>query len=572
MNYLRKKLQGLRMCADFKGYLREVTGYPLTLTDCIGTDLVSLSVTGNAVQNGTPSPDNPVEIQGCGDRTANLFDVSRHTGFDGNSVTITNTSGANWQGRAFNIDYAVEFGKTYTYSVDYVIDNAADYSTIRFGYMTANAGTVMAIGDIIAIHGSGTFVHTVTVPESIDGFDYFVLYANSSGGNPAVGDKITISNIQIVEGSYTADTMPPFEPYGYKVPVEVGGINLFDVSQLPARTSGYVQDGAIYVVGYPYQTGITPEKFLAMTGLKEGDTFTTTADYEQVFQTSTGATNVQFIKRPSAPAELSGVVIIGNRGALRTTTISEGFNSDNYYGMYIYGGSGTTETGQVRAIYRNLRVYKGTYTTDTMPAYEPYHEPQTFNVYMDKPLYATGDVGDEITLDFEHKTATRTNKIRQLKNFGASHCAGIPRQTEQCIHLSNHNVDEAGVDGSPILSTHFVNVIWIPVATDAQDEGVAWYPSGYNRIFYIYLNKTRIDMTADDTTATLATKCNAYIQTLAGREVYYQLLTPATIDISAMQDWDTIPKLWRGTAIATVKTTVPTKAITAQYYATKKED
>ena len=339
MNYLRKKLQGLRMCADFKGYLREVTGAPpLTLTDCMGSDLVSLSVTGNAVQDGTPSPDAPVEVQGCGEKTGNLFstdendwqtglykyykipvegsttlqvklkdgksipenlfigytdggadatggvtwviaegsyvntntrnstfryisiyhptlfdevidafdimlvkgsytadtmppfepygykvpvevggvnlfDVSRHTGFDGNSVTITNTSGANWQGRAFDIDYAVEFGKTYTYSVDYVIDNAADYSTIRFGYMTANAYTVVTIGDIIAIHGSGTFVHTVTTPESIDNFDRFVLYANSSGGNPAVGDKITISNIQIIKGAYTADTMPAYEPY-----------------------------------------------------------------------------------------------------------------------------------------------------------------------------------------------------------------------------------------------------------------------------------------------------------------------------------------------------------------------
>lgn len=572
MNYLRKKLQAIMACADFKGYLREVTGTDsVTLTDCMGSDMTSLSLVGNAIQDGTPSPDNPVEIQGCGDRTANLFDVSRHTGFDGNSVTITNTSGANWQGRAFNIDYAVEFGKTYTYSVDYVIDNAADYSTIRFGYITASASTVATIGDIIAIHGSGTFVHTVTVPESIDDFDYFVLYANSSGGNPAVGDKITISNIQILEGSYTAETVPTYEPYGYKVPVEVSGINLFDVSQITGTSGGYVQEGEIYVTGYPYLTGFTPEKFLAMTGLKEGDTFTMAADYEQVFQTSTGTTDIRFIQRPSAPAELSSVVIIGYRGALRTTTIPEGFNSDNYNEMYIYGGSGKPEAGQTRAIYRNLRLYKGSYTTDTMPAYEPYHEPQTFNVYMDKPLYATGDVGDEITLDFEHKTATRTDKIRQLKDFGVSRCAGIPRQTEQCIHLYKY-VDEDGVDGSPVLSTHFVNVIWIPVATDAQNEGVAWYPSGYNYIFYIYLNKTRIDMTADDTTSTLTTKCNAYIQTLTGREVYHQLLTPATTDISAMQDWDTIPKLWRGTAIATVKTTVPTKAITAQYYATKKED
>ena len=575
MNHLRKKLQAIITSADFKGYLREVTGTDsVTLTDCMGSDMTSLSLVGNAVQDGTPSPDNPVEIQGCGDRTANLFDVSRHPGFDGNSITITNTSGANWQGRVFNIDYAVEFGKTYTYSVDYVIDNAADYSTIRFGYMTAKASSVMTIGDIITIHGSGTFVHTVTVPESIDNFDYFVLYVNSSGDNPAVGDKITISNIQIVEGSYTAETMPPYEPYGYKIPVEVSGINLFDVAQLPARPSGYVQEGEIYVTGYPYRTDITPEEFLIMTGLKEGDTFTTAADYEQVLQppnpTSTGAQWIAFAKKPSAPADLSDVQF-GTKGALKTITIPEGFNNDNYYGMCIYGGSGTPEAGQVRAVYRNLRVYKGTYTAATIPPYEPYHEPQTFNVYMDRPLYATGDVGDEITLDFEHKTATRTNKIRQLKDFEAASVVAVPPDTQLCINCRAMRLwdPDLFIPATPMLSNYFINGVFSNVSIESVATHT--YPETDYQ-WYIYLNKTRIDMTADDTTATLATKCNAYIQTLTGREVYYQLLTPATTDISALQDWDTIPKLWRGTAIATVKTTVPTKAITARYYATKKED
>ena len=553
MNYLRKKLQAIMASADFKGYLREVTGTDsVTLTDCMGSDMTSLSLVGNAVQDGTPSPDNPVEIQGCGDRTANLFDVSRHTGFDGNSITITNTSGAIWQGQAFNIDYAVEFGKTYTYSVDYVIDNVADYSTIRFGYITASAGSVMAIGDIIVIHGSGTFVHTVTVPESIDNFDYFVLYANSSGDNPAVGDKITISNIQLVEGSYTAETMPPYEPYGYKIPVEVSGRNLLDYTK---ATDRFGTPLTIIDNGVSWDSHVSYYFFIPCD-LKSGMTvrLSCKSDYPE---------NSDII-------DSFNVHYVDGSNDYRTLDYSVTLKNDVDRIQIRKRNSSIESETPIKVT--DIMLVQGTYTAATIPPYEPYHEPQTFNVYMDRPLYATGDVGDEITLDFEHKTATRTNKIRQLKDFEVSHCAGIPRQTEQCIHLSNNNVDEGGVDGSPILSTHFANVIWVPVSTDAQNEGVAWYPSGYNRIFYIYLNKTRINMTADDTTATLATKCNAYIQTLTGREVYYQLLTPATTDISAMQDWDTIPKLWRGTAIATVKTTVPTKAITARYYAAKKED
>ena len=458
MSYLRKKLQAIMASADFKGYLREVTGTDsVTLTDCMGSDMTSLSLVGNAVQDGTPSPDNPVEIQGCGDRTANLFDVSRHTGFDGNSITITNTSGANWQGQAFNIDYAVEFGKTYTYSVDYVIDNVADYSTIRLGYITASAGSVIAIGDIITIHGSGMFVHTVTVPESIDDFDYFVLYANSSGGNPAVGDKITISNIQIVEGSYTAETMPPYEPYGYKIPVEVSG---------------------------------------------NGDT-------------------------------------------------------------------------------------------------------QTFNIYTDKPLYglkhATGATGyytyqddngnkylcDTIAIDFDKHTAKRTDnlKYRSLADVAAwSEYTNI--LYDDVYHMYTINVTNPGQDIKTYYTdTDGTNKSWIvdsivsnvmptdstyPVNT-TPTVCTGSTPSDFANCIRYWFLKTDVDAYTGDT---VRDRVAAYWEDFcADRDVMALYITnPSTTDISAMQDWDTIPKLWRGTAIATVKTTVPTKAITARYYATKKED
>ena len=219
----------------------------------------------------------------------------------------------------------------------------------------------------------------------------------------------------------------------------------------------------------------------------------------------------------------------------------------------------------------DIMLVQGTYTADTIPPYEPYHEPQTFNVYMDKPLYATGDVGDEITLDFEHKTATRTDKIRQLKDFEVASVVSVPPDTQLCINCRASHLwaPNSFISATPMLSNYFINGVF----SNASIEGIATHTNPETDYqWYIYLNKTRIDMTADDTTATLATKCNAYIQTLTGREAYYQLLTPATTDISAMQDWDTIPKLWRGTAIVTVKTTVPTKAITARYYAAKKED
>ncbi|MGM9936893.1 MAG: hypothetical protein ACI38A_06075 [Candidatus Ornithomonoglobus sp.] len=72
-NELRRKIWNLIRGGGFHGYLRTASGYPLALTDCMAEYPVSLSVSCNTVQDGTPSPDNPVEVQGVGDKTNNLF-------------------------------------------------------------------------------------------------------------------------------------------------------------------------------------------------------------------------------------------------------------------------------------------------------------------------------------------------------------------------------------------------------------------------------------------------------------------------------------------------------------------
>ena len=72
MNYLRRKYMALMRGVNFKGYLRKASGYPLTLTDCMDSDIVSLSVAGNAVQDGTPSPEAPVEVVGVGELNNNV--------------------------------------------------------------------------------------------------------------------------------------------------------------------------------------------------------------------------------------------------------------------------------------------------------------------------------------------------------------------------------------------------------------------------------------------------------------------------------------------------------------------
>ena len=61
-----------------KGFTRETSGTVSLTINGIGKDLKDWSITGNTVQNGTPTPDNPVEVQAVGDRTGNLFDYKKY--------------------------------------------------------------------------------------------------------------------------------------------------------------------------------------------------------------------------------------------------------------------------------------------------------------------------------------------------------------------------------------------------------------------------------------------------------------------------------------------------------------
>ncbi len=59
---------------------------PLTLSNPSGDDLIEYSITGNIVQNGTPTPENPIEIQGVGE----LVTEGEYSGKYKIPVTITN--------------------------------------------------------------------------------------------------------------------------------------------------------------------------------------------------------------------------------------------------------------------------------------------------------------------------------------------------------------------------------------------------------------------------------------------------------------------------------------------------
>lgn len=606
MNYLRKKLQAIMASADFKGYLREVTGTDsVTLTDCMGSDMTSLSLVGNAIQDGTPSPDAPVEVQGCGERTRNLFDVSNFTSSPGGYVE---------NGSIYVMSYPYQPGITPEDFLEMTglkegdtFTSVADYTQVLSpGVLQATSIQFLlkpsAPEDIstIVVFGNEGRLNTTTIPTGFNSDNFYPMYIYG-GTSTGEGVRAIWSNLAIYKGSYTAETMPPYEPYGYKIPVEVSGINLFDVSQI-TDTSYITRDGDKLILNnYACSSQLSPEDFLEMTGLQPGDTITTTRDVsvsKGVANSITG--RIAFLGKSGRAGYM-----LSDGSALGASVIPDDFDSEHYTSAHFYGASTPDENGDRIAEMSNIMIVKGSYTAATIPPYEPYHAPQTFNVYMDKPLYglklATGATGyytyqddngnkylcDTIAIDFDKHTTKRTDnlKYRSLADvavwseytyilyddvYSMFTLNGVnPGQDIKTYYTdtdgTNKNWTKTAIvsNAMPTDNTYPVNTT-PSVCTGANPNDFA------DCIRYWFL-KTDVDAYTGDT---VKDRVAAYWEDFcADRDVMALYITnPSTTDISAMQDWDTIPKLWRGTAIATVKTTVPTKAITARYYATKKED
>ena len=378
--------------------------------------------------------------------------------------------------------------------------------------------------------------------------------------------SLTLTGNAVQNGTPSPDN--PVEIYG----VGERTINLLDVSQFESNSGGYVENGEVYVTGYPYQPGITPEKFLAMTGLKEGDTFTTYGDLEY-FGTGTGALHIVFYLRPAGTEAGKPSFILNNHGNAYTLTIPEGFNSTNYNNLYIYA-DGVTDSG-LRGIWRNLMIVKG--APDEPPPYEPYGykipvkftsdngDTQTINVFTNSPLYTIGDVGDTIEMDFDAKTAVRTNRtiLSEFDEDTAWAYNGSEISTYSCIF--NTSVTPARETYSAVICNRFKKINTTELSSADKESGV--YEGG--AINYV-INHNLIGVTAGMTTTEAISMWKSW---LSGKtiKVLYQLAAPTTTDISSMQNWEASAAIPRGTLTVTTETDVQPAYISADYYSMKKE-
>ena len=351
-----------------KGFTRETSGtVPLTING-IEKDLKAWSITGNTVQNGTPTPENPVEVQAVGDRTGNLFDYSTiRTGY-----RIVWATGVDYADNAAMMsDYIKVKNTTYRCS-DKAVIICYDGNKNYLGALNKS---------MVVEKEVGSFYDMFTINDNECKFIKLLAYQGF-----VIGNKTMLN-----EGS----TALPYEPYGYKIPIVTRGKNLLEpigfsaeiitnINDYRKKTNNYgtslstVYGGSVLVTQanqIDTTTSYVNGVFYIVVDFSKfttGKNYILSFDYEIKEKHSVQGNSIAYIGNSTSPTKIYGDW--GKDGRKSATfTVEEGFKP--YIAIRLCGNS---------IFVSNIQIEEDL----TATPYEPYHEPVTTPIYLPTPLYS----------------------------------------------------------------------------------------------------------------------------------------------------------------------------------------
>ena len=182
-------------------------GYPCVFDNSKGRPLKDYKIYGNSTQDGRPTPDNPIEIQSVGDLVTDA--ASEYYGKYAVPVKVCGN----------NLLDETAFGKFTNWK-------KAEYGETTGGFnrfkVNCKPNTVYTVwlenqNDKIDFAAWGDDKKTIQPSKmwQIRSYESGVLYFRANVYNQDILDDVInkTGNIQVIEGAYTAYTMPPYEPY-----------------------------------------------------------------------------------------------------------------------------------------------------------------------------------------------------------------------------------------------------------------------------------------------------------------------------------------------------------------------
>lgn len=356
---------------------------PITLQKCKGVDLVDYKIYGDSKQNGTPTPDTPIEIESVGRKSTNIlpfpYDYMSRTA---NGITFTaNDDGMgrivaegvhNGNGLSTHLMY---FGNTIKAINNKLEREKTYYLAINSSKEPPTGLRYYAMANITKANGSSYYPTSSFVLNEGDELKSIDLRIYATDG---VEREINVEFYPML-----SETTYEFEPYRkYKIPVKTKGKNLFDIN----NTDNWVSaSGTATYNNYPIFVGANKTVSISWDNdLSLGQGFYLVFGYKSSHKGLAQGTWLYHSTQQNLCKQ-----------SIKVTADEDG---------YIYINMAPKKLDKLT----NLQIEYG----DTITEYEPYVEPITTNIYLNEPLRKIGDVADYI--DFEKGKVVRKVKTQNL--------------------------------------------------------------------------------------------------------------------------------------------------------------
>ena len=220
----------------------EAEGYPLVMENCkANKKMKQLQIFGNSVQNGTPTPETPIEVQSVGEMSVNLFDNTKLQRFSAWNVSKAETTETGVlltfaktgnDGGATQGNYLINMGLASQYAGKTLMLSSIDYYSYYTQLVIMTPSNVEVKVGSKCTEKDGLYYSTLSIEEDTY-TDELLIVRLFFGIKDLTKNSIEFRNLMLAEN----DIPLPYEPYGkYKIPIVTKGKNLFKPTSVSAAS------------------------------------------------------------------------------------------------------------------------------------------------------------------------------------------------------------------------------------------------------------------------------------------------------------------------------------------------
>ncbi|MBO7611066.1 MAG: hypothetical protein J6T23_02520 [Elusimicrobia bacterium] len=316
----------------------------------------------------SPNPNYPQEIISCGDRTKNLLQLPAsgsqvyraiYTKIDDNSFKLEQDGSLGSTGYVrLDLTNLVKPNTTYVFS--------REISISGYNFINEGSARVDINGTLGSVIDTNSF--NIVVPSTITRVWLYLYIALDDNNLSSQTGSVAFNNVMLEESS----TATPYEPYGYKIPVNVRSDNLFD-KDTTNKINAYFESSGDTIKS----SGVNRIVYIPCkpnTTYAFSKTISTLSN--RIFQVAT--TN----DIPSIGVTVYNFIEHANDTIFTYTTNS----TAKYIVIRIRQGDDTNEFLSI------IQIVEGSTVPDK---YIPYYN-ETTNIYLDEPLRGIGEYSDYI--------------------------------------------------------------------------------------------------------------------------------------------------------------------------------